>query len=274
MEDVADNATRDREYLLGSAADLSAEQLGLLAALLDRHTTACLEDVGVGLEDVGVGRRCLDLGAGGGSITRWLAERAGTVVAADLDVAHLGEGPGIRVLRHDINDGVPEGGPFDLIHTRLLLLHLARREEILHELAGALAPGGWLVVAEFGGPRQWVLAAPTKADEELFLRVQELAHAEAGRMGVSYTWADEVDGHMGAAGLVNVHSSRLSQTTAGGTIGCLLNRNYILQLGSLLIERTELTAEELARYCDLMLDPRFRALFYDFTITRGQRPGK
>ncbi|WP_158891634.1 class I SAM-dependent methyltransferase [Amycolatopsis anabasis] len=258
------------QYLLDTGSELGREQMDHLERLLDGTTTACLDEIGIE-----PGRRCLDLGAGGGSITRWLAERTGpggTVVSVDLDTGYLVPGPGIEVHRHDINDGLPVDGPFHLIHTRLLLMHLPRRADILRTLADALAPGGWLVIGEFSNRPRRVLSAPIRADRQLFNRVQDIGHNTVARAaGVSFTWAHEVDQHMAEAGLTNIHSLERSQTTTGGTTGCLLNRNYVRQLEAPLL-RAGITGEELARYRDLMLDPRFRAWFYQFVCTRGQKP--
>jgi SAM-dependent methyltransferase len=262
---------KNLEYLLDSGSDLGREQLDCLQILLDAHTTACLDAVGVR-----PGQRCLDLGAGGGSITRRLAERAGPtgrVVAVDISTDHLVTPRGVEVCCHDINDGLPVEGPFDLIHARLVLMHLSRREEILRMLAAALAPGGWLVIGEFTGPQQRVESASCAADEHLFLRVQEVAHAFLAREhGISYDWAYEVDRQMAAAGLMNIDSRSFSQTTTGGDIGCLLSRNYVVQIEDVLLGGSGITAEELDRYRKLLMDPRFRAWFYTFVCTRGQRP--
>lgn len=255
------------EYLLDTGSDLGREQMDHLAHLLDPVSTAFLDEIGVE-----PGQRCLDLGAGGGSITRWLAERTGptgTVVSVDLDTTHLPAQPGVEVHRRDINDGLPADGPFDLIHARLLLMHLPRRAEIVTTLADALAPGGWLVLGEFGERPRHVLSAPRPSDRDLFDRVQRVGHDAVARAGVSLNWAHDALCRMAAAGLTNTHASEHSVTTAGGTPGCLLHRNYVEQIAARL--RAEgITDDELARYRDLMLDPRFHAWFYQFVQTRGQ----
>ncbi len=241
-----------------------------LERMLDSATTACLDEVGVE-----PGWRCLDLGAGGGSITRWLAERTGPtgrVVSVDLDTDYLADRPGVDVHRHDINDGLPVDGPFHLIHARLLLMHLPHRVDILHTLVDALAPGGWLVVGEVSGRARWVLSTPSDADERLFDRVQDIAHNTVARGGgISPEWAHEVDRHMVDAGLTNLHGLEHSRTATGGTTDCLLHRNLVMQTESTLL-RAGLTDDELARYRDLMLDPRFRAWGYQFVCTWGQKP--
>ncbi len=38
---------------------------------------------------------------------------------------------------------------FDLIHARLVLIHIPAREAVLERLVTALRPGGWLVIEDF-----------------------------------------------------------------------------------------------------------------------------
>jgi SAM-dependent methyltransferase len=254
------------EYLLATGSDLRRDYLTYLAQLLDDTTVACLDATGIG-----PGGRCLDIGAGGGSITRWLAGRTGSVVAVDLDVTHLDAGAGVVVHRHDLDDGLPDDGPFDLIHARMTLVHLSRREEVLGWLVDALAPGGWLVVGECSDRPLTALAAPSPADLTLWARMQHLSHDVVGRArGISLGWAHEVDSRMAAAGLVDVKSVEYSRTTAGGEVGCLLHANLNRQAESEL-RQAGATGAELARYRELMHDPRFRAWFYQFVCTRGRK---
>ena len=59
----------------------------LLSEMFDQATTRYLASVGVG-----GGWRCLEAGAGAGSVARWLAKRvgpAGRVIATDLDTTLL-----------------------------------------------------------------------------------------------------------------------------------------------------------------------------------------
>jgi 2-polyprenyl-3-methyl-5-hydroxy-6-metoxy-1,4-benzoquinol methylase len=63
-------------YLFGEDAPARLEAL---EDFLDEGTTRALERLGIASD-----WRCLEVGAGGGSVARWLAERA-TVVATDID---------------------------------------------------------------------------------------------------------------------------------------------------------------------------------------------
>ncbi|TVL91099.1 class I SAM-dependent methyltransferase [Streptomyces sp. SAJ15] len=101
---------------------------------------------------VGPGWRCLDVGAGTGTVARWLLEEAGVdeVVAVDQDVSRLAPlaGPRLRVLAADIRDAHLDPGRFDLVHARFVLMHLPERRPLISRLAGWLAPGGRLVLSD------------------------------------------------------------------------------------------------------------------------------
>ena len=258
------------EYMLMTGNDLAREQVHCLESILDPWSTDFLAATGVM-----PGQTCLDVGSGGGSITRWLAGRvgpAGRVVSIDQEPKWRIDQSGVDWRVHDISQGVPDGGPYDLIHCRLVLMHLRRRQELLPELARALKPGGWLVVGDFLGPPLDVVSAPSTEDEELFHRVQQVtAHTIGAGGGICYRWAGQIDAAMIGAGLTHVDTVRLSRVEAGGSPGCLLHRNYNLQVEPLLLQQG-FSVAELDRYQELMLDPRFRAWMYSFHLSRGQRP--
>ncbi len=124
-------------------------RLAGLEAALDPGTRAHLTRLGVG-----PGTRCLEVGAGGGSVAFWLAEKVapgGTVVATDLEPDFLESEatrhPRLEVLRHDIMaDALPTG--FDLVHARWLVEWLPDKRLALQRMAAALRPGGVLLIEE------------------------------------------------------------------------------------------------------------------------------
>jgi SAM-dependent methyltransferase len=138
------------DYTLPRSTGVRSEQerLALIQGYQDPHTIRHL--VGVG---VGSGWRCLDVGAGAGSITRWLCDRVGetgSVLATDLDTELLDriKVPNLTVQRHDIRvDPLPQDC-FDLVHTRLVLLHVPERAAVLERLVRAARPGGRVVVGD------------------------------------------------------------------------------------------------------------------------------
>jgi SAM-dependent methyltransferase len=126
------------------AEQFERARLDLLEEVCDPPTIRQMNAIGVA-----EGWRCLDVGAGAGSVTRLLAERvgdAGSVLAADLDVRllePLADGC-IEVRQHDLlAEPLPEA-QFDLVHARNLLMHLPSRLHALRRLVAAVRPGGWL----------------------------------------------------------------------------------------------------------------------------------
>lgn len=133
--------------LSGTEADAETSRLSLLEQVSDPSTMSVLARLGVRL-----GWRCLDVGAGHGSISRRLAEIVGPegrVVAADIDLSHLDTGGYDNVSMRELDVAADDlGGPYDLVHARHLLVHVPNAELVVRRLVTALAPGGRLVAAD------------------------------------------------------------------------------------------------------------------------------
>src|SRR5215468_4269060 len=114
----------NRYFAKDSPDAFERERLALLTQMADPITTRRLTDLGVG-----PGWRCLDVGAGDGSVARWLAGQVGSqgrVVATDLNPRFLvGHGlPNLEVRRHNLLEDELEAGHYDLVHCRCVLQHL------------------------------------------------------------------------------------------------------------------------------------------------------
>lgn len=133
-----------------SSKDFSTEfdRLQALERSMDPTTIAIIE--GLALQP---DWRCLEMGAGAGSMAYWLAEQcvAGSVVAADVDPRYLRENqaPNLDVAQVDLVEHEFPAGSFDLIHGRAVLSHIPQRDEVLRNALNWLRPGGWLVVEDF-----------------------------------------------------------------------------------------------------------------------------
>ncbi|MFD0368155.1 class I SAM-dependent methyltransferase [Streptomyces sp. NPDC059071] len=125
------------------------ERIDFGALAYDDITMARLRALGAG-----PGWRCLDVGAGTGTVARRLLEEAGVdgVVAVDRDVRFLAERPvpGLDVVEADLTapDFAPGPGRFRLVHARFVLMHLPERERLITVLAGLVEPGGVLVLSD------------------------------------------------------------------------------------------------------------------------------
>lgn len=262
----------ESEHLFHTASDLGRAQMRHLEDLLDESTTALLSAT-----DPQPGSRCLEVGAGGGSIARWMAERAGPageVVAVDLDTDHLVIAPGVQIHQHDITEGPPVEGEFDLIHARLVMLHLPQRLEVLSTLVDALAPGGWLVIEDFGMPLPRMIPTQEADEFAIFDRLIEVGHGVVGpAAGQSLRWAHEVADHMDTHGLVDVHQRQRSQVVRGSDTAARYLHNLMTQIAPHLAAGG-MSQDELRRCGEVLMDPRFRAWFYLLVGTRGRKPGR
>jgi SAM-dependent methyltransferase len=161
----------ENRYLATDSPDaFECERLALLTQFADPITTRRLTDLGVG-----PGWRCLDVGAGNGSVARWLAGRVGSqgrVVATDLNPRFLGGHglPNLEVRRHNLLEDDLEAAHYDLVHCRALLMHLPDPVRALRRLANAVWPGGWLLVEEANGSASFGAAHPGHARAARFDR--------------------------------------------------------------------------------------------------------
>lgn len=149
----------DDGYLLDNRQTEAGERLSALASLFDPSTFRHLDALGIQ-----PGWHCWEVGAGGPSVARWMAGRvgpSGSVLATDIDLSWLGpdatgdsvgswggNAPGFEVRRHDVVADDPPVGPFDVVHARLVLVHLAERQRALQHLVEVVRPGGWLLLED------------------------------------------------------------------------------------------------------------------------------
>lgn len=136
------------DYVHDCAWHAEGERLTLLERWCDPWTTRHLEALGVGH-----GWTCLEVGAGAGSIARWLSDRVGPVghvIAADIDTRFVQDltSPNLEVRQHDVRSEDFPAQCFDLIHTRAVLFHLPARVDVMRRMVSWLKPGGWLLVEE------------------------------------------------------------------------------------------------------------------------------
>jgi SAM-dependent methyltransferase len=201
--------TDQAAYTLDNTWEKAELRLSLLEACYDPGTTTRLTALGVD-----AGWRCLELGAGGGSIARWLCDRVGptgVVTAVDLEPRFLEADPrpNLEIHRRDIlADGVPGDG-YDLIHTRMLIMHLPNREQLIADLVQRLRPGGVMLLEEADF---YVFSS----SESLYRDVWHQSALVAAKAGGDFYWARHLPACMAAAGLVEVKAVLDGQISRGG----------------------------------------------------------
>jgi len=240
-------------YVFTNHGPHGAEQHRCLAASYDSITTERLASTGV--TD---GWHCLEVGAGRGSVARWLAQRVaptGSVLAADIEPDSIASHPNLTAVKHDIAHDPLPAARFDLIVARMVLQHLPQRNESVRKFVDALKPGGWLQIDEVDTAYEPVLLAADAALYEKFLAAKT-SHMRS--QGGDPEWGRKVAGAMRAAGLVDIDPRPHIASRYAGSPELALQFNHTYQLRDGLLA-AGMTDAELARVREVMTDPEFRA---------------
>ena len=270
MEDPTGAADADR-YLLANRRVGAGERLAAIADLFDPVTTRHLAGVGIG-----PGWSCWEVGAGGPGMAAWMAGQVGPtgrVVASDIDCTWLGDpGPaGVTVVRHDVTTGPVPGGPFDLIHARLLLVHLPDRSAVAATLASALAPGGWLVL-EDADPALQPLACSDEHGPEALLanRVRAAFRELLAARGADLSFGRTLPRLLRGLGLVDVEADAYFPVTS--PVSTLLERSTVEQLRDELVSGGRISAAEIDRHLEALGAGTLDLTTAPLVSARGRRP--
>ena len=234
-------------YLLANAAPGAAERLAAIATLFDPATFRHFDRLGLA-----PGWRCWEVGAGGTSVVDHLADRVGPdghVLGTDIDLSWAPSTPAgtVEFERHDVADGPPPGAPFDLVHARLVLVHVPGRDQALATMAAALAPGGVLLV-EDADPALQPLACleETGPDEERANRVRRGFRVLLADRGADLAYGRTLPRRLREVGLVEVGAE--AAFPIGHPACDVLEVATVSLLGDRLVERGQVGAEEIAAH--------------------------
>ena len=219
--------------------------------------------------------RCLEVGAGAGSIARWLAAEvgpSGSVVAADLNPRFLGDVPrNVEVRRHDIVNDDLDVDAFDLGHSRCVLIHLPDPNLGLANMVRALKPGGWLATDE----ADWGLFAlsghPDAVWATTFVHDLFARHAEAG---VRYPYfGRRLAGLLAEQGLEGVRSTGTTGVSVGddGPADVLRLTFHALRSLNVSVGASHADLDRLATVVD---SPEVTITGVTLITARGRKPGR
>jgi SAM-dependent methyltransferase len=221
------------------------ERLAGIERLWDPGSRALMERLGVG-----AGWRCLEVGAGGGSMAEWLSHGVGAVTAADVSTRFLDaiDRPNVEVRKLDIlADDLPHG-EFDLVYARLVVEHLGR--PALERMVPALKPGGVLLLEDY----DWAAADVYPADP-LFERVTGAVLGFMEKAGFDPRFGRRLVAELREAGLSDVEAEGRVQLISGGTPETAFYRLSLEALRQPLIDSGALSKEEAAEALARLDDP-------------------
>ncbi len=177
----------------------------------------------------------------------WLAGQVGPrgrVLATDIDTGWLDGDPAYEVLRHDVGLEPPPAGPFDLVHARLVLVHVPQRDEALAAMVSVLRPGGWLVLEEADPALQPLVCLDESGPAQaLANRLKTGFRRLMTQRGVDLAYGRTLPRHLRAAGLVDVAADAYFPIT--GSACHELERATVEQIRGLLVDSGIATSEEI-----------------------------
>jgi len=247
-------------------------RLRRLEAVLDPVTTRYLETIGVN-----EGWKCLEAGAGAGSMAQWLSPRVGStgrVVATDIDTRVLKRLsiPNLEIRQHDLDNDHLEEDEYDLVHCRSVLTALQEPEKALKRMADAVRPGGWLIIEEddYGSILSTDLTNPAAAPFVAFwrggiesLRKMRILDPLIGR---------QVRGFVEQLGFIDVSHEGWTHITRGGDPMAQFDVANMQMAAKPAIEAGRLAQEQLDSILHLLQDPTFYYLGLTMFSAWGRKP--
>ena len=234
-------------YVFDNAADQTRTRFNVLEAIYDEGTIRHIE-----ARRIAEGWNCLEVGGGAGSIATWLAQRvgpSGRVLATDVDTRYL-QTRGIanlEVRRHDVAIDPLPVATYDLVHARLVLMHLPERAAALKRMTAALKPGGWLVVEDFEtGPRE---SAPSPTLAAL-RHVMELE-------GVDLQYGRSLPVELRTMTLDDVDAEGRTFLWHGGSLGAAMIRANCQQLRAAILHTGLVTTDQFHEDVARLANPTF-----------------
>jgi SAM-dependent methyltransferase len=257
-------------YAFDQAWTYERARLAGLEAALDRGTRGHLIRLGAR-----PGARCLEVGAGAGTVAFWLAEQVapgGAVVAADLDTRFLecqaSCRPGVvEILKHDLTaDDLPGG--FDLVSARWLVHWMPNKPQALSRLVSALRPGGALLVEEPDFVNLFNTGAPPALRRVTLAAIEYLE----ATFGVETHYGRRLLDDFGNLGLGDVTAEGRSLVVRGGSRPTNFIRLTLEKCRAVLLAEGTTTEADFAEATEALGDPR-RSIMMPMTVAAwGWRP--
>jgi 2-polyprenyl-3-methyl-5-hydroxy-6-metoxy-1,4-benzoquinol methylase len=243
-----------------------SERLRMMSDVLDPSSRYHLERIGVS-----EGWRCLEIGAGNGSLSQWLAKQVGQtgkVVATDINV-DLMRGvvaPNLEVRRFDVVNDDPVDPPYDLIVVRALLHHLPERRAVVSRLVTWLAPGGFVMLEEPDFYPTWTVEPATQ--KQFWSDFVNWAALHQ----IDYYVGRKVAPWLAEDGMTDIAAEGHTIVHNGGSEFAQWWVSSIAEVADALQKEAGVSNVVLDEFYDLYRDPRYWTMIIAFTATTARRP--
>jgi ubiquinone/menaquinone biosynthesis C-methylase UbiE len=255
------------EYVWQHDLKGEADRLRLMSDLLDPSSRFHLAQTGVT-----TGWRCLEIGAGNGSLSQWLAQRVGPsghVIATDIhtDLMQGIAGGNLEVRQFDAVHDEPPEAPYDLVAIRALLHHLPERRAVVARMVRWLKPGGWLFVHEPDFYPTWTVEPPSqKQFWEQFIQW-------ASSHQIDYYVGRKIPAWLQAERLLDISSEGHAILYNGGSGFAAWWDSGIREVADKLQREGGVSPATLDEFLRLYRDPSYWTTTIAFTATTARSPG-
>jgi ubiquinone/menaquinone biosynthesis C-methylase UbiE len=257
-------------YLLDNQQVEAGQRFDALSALFNASTLRHTQALGLT-----AGWRVWEVGAGSPSVPAHFASQVGPeghVLATDIDTSWLGgEQASYEVRRHDVGLEPPPPGGFDLVHARLVLVHVAQRGQAMASMVAALKPGGWLLLEE-ADPGLQPLVCPDEsgAEQELANRMKHGFRTLLAQRGVDLAYGRQLPRLLRDAGLAQVQSD--AYFPMGGPACTELERATIEQVRDQMVAAGIATEAELEQHLANVMSGRLDLATSPMVSAWGRKP--
>jgi ubiquinone/menaquinone biosynthesis C-methylase UbiE len=246
------------DYMLDKNMKDARNRLRIKESLQDPGTEECLRRIGID-----EGWRCLEVGGGTGSVAAWLCGRVGTagrVVATDINPAFLEKlgFSNLEVRKHDIASDPLETAAYDFVHARDVLMHLPSRDEVMKKMAGALKPGGWMLLEEPDMSTDMPDPTSPEAMQRLYEKVTSAVFSFLQSEGLDPYFGKRLSGTMRSMGFECMCGEGRLRLFFGGNDA--ITSSHMMAFGQLkesVVGTGEATGQEFDDFMALPVQPEF-----------------
>ncbi len=219
------------------------------------------------------GWHCLEVGAGAGSIVRWLEQRvgpSGKVVALDTNPRFLrgSSSSTIEILQGDICDMDLPLATFDLVHARYVMIHIAEYRKAFERMLRCVKPGGWVVIEEPDFQAARAVAGPEEARTS-FGRVTDAIEQMFTSLGMDYSLGAQLPALFQQHDLSHLTVEHEGHLSAGGGMIAQLMKLSAEQLRDKYVATGKVTEADIEQYGRLADDPESWAIYYATVAVTG-----
>ena len=223
---------------------------------------------------IATGWQCLEIGAGAGSIMRWMSDTVGEtgyVTGVDRDTRFIKDCQldNVEVIEADILQ-LDLGKSFDLIHVRHLLVHL-ENQALLNKIWQLLKPGGWLVIEEpdFSASR---FITGTQTQQQSVAKINRAIEQMFTNQGKDYALGIKLPSLLQQLGFVNLTIGNDVPISAGNSDLATMMKLSARQLTEQYLATGKVTPNDIETYCQFAEDPKAWAIYLATVGAIAQKP--